>query len=1151
MAIQQGQIVANLIHSESVIINKVLPMGGMVSLSYTGVNSQLANTRVITQAQFEALEVIADEGSFDFGGDPVRFALFAEAERIHSAHLFDPLFAVNCSIVDPLPHQVEAVYKFLLPMPKIRFLLADDTGAGKTIMTGLLLKELMSRGLVERILIITPGGLTKQWQEDEMAVKFNIPFTLVNRSLFTADPNIFSTAQRVVASIDFISREDVLNVVGNTHWDMVVIDEAHKLSAYEYATRVYRSKRYEAAAKLAEQTEHLLLLTATPHRGRKDTFKKLLQLLDEDIFATEETASSRVKEYEKGGLNKFFIRRLKEDMKDWNGQPLFKNRFTKTVAYDLTPEEKHLYDEVTAYLTRHKEDAAQARNIHVSLALTVMQRRLVSSIYAIRRTLSHRMNALQGVVDDIAKNPALWQQRHKLEGIDVDDIMDYDELEDDEREALETILADPRKFKLFTTAKSLQELQDEAKEVKRLYNLANDLYESNQEERKYQKLKELLKSQNVIGGEKLVIFTEHKDTLNYLEGRLKNNGYQVATIHGGKTVDERRQAQWDFAKPETQILMCTDAAGEGINLQFCRLLINWDIPWNPNRLEQRMGRIHRYGQKQDVLVFNMVAGNTREGQVLERLLTKLDTIRESMGDDRVYDVIQDVLENVNLDAIIDSVLHGKHTALDDLLAQDTETLKTRFTEKIQEQRDRLAHSTVNYTRARQLKEESDEKRLQPIYVRLFFERALKQLGGSYQEIRPHIFRVVTIPESLALCLKQEYNLVVSTVQQLQFCFDKQVFLDYQNLGDVGKVLGKIHYINPGNPIFDSLVSVVRNEYRGDMLKGTVLISPEDSEEYLAFFVKSQLTDNRPHRRGDSIADERLLLVHQKPGGDFQITSPAKFLDLHPPTQFAKTIAPPVSISEDSVVQWSFEQITMPQLQETQERVQADADKRREYLETAFTQVILDLTGQIQELQQKMLFGDTRGQDKLDAKQQRIRELSERKQKRLRELHQMQQLAPKPPKVLGCAWVVPLSQVEYTGHYGMSRDDEAEAIAMATAMAYEESQSWMPHDVSANNEGYDIRSVGPHGLKRYLEVKGRSGSDGSVMLTENERNRLAQLGDTAWLYIVINCKSSPELFRIQNPANTMNFEQKSKGIQYFLPMKTWQTHLQATPASTLV
>ncbi len=1138
MQVEPGQIIKNLIPAEPVTIIKVQPLGSSLSITYTGVNSNRTSSKVISQADLVQLELLTTEGSFNFQGDPVKFALFAEAERISSAYQFDPLFAVNCSIVDPLPHQVEAVYKFLLPLPKIRFLLADDTGAGKTIMTGLLLKELLLRDTIERVLIVTPGGLTKQWQEDEMAIKFNIPFTLVNRAAFSADPNVFHTAPKIVTSIDFISREDVMNVAGNAHWDLIVFDEAHKLSAYDYGQKQYLSLRYKAAQSLSQQCEHLLLLTATPHRGRADTFKKLLQLLDEDIFATDELASARVKEFEHNGINKFFIRRLKEDMRDWDGKPLYKDRHTKTVAYQLTPEEKALYDAVTHYLTKRKEEASETKNIHVSLALAVMQRRLVSSIFAIKNTLFKRWQALQGIVDELSKTPTLWSQRHKLEGFDVDNLDEYEDLDDDEREAFDTILSDPKKFRLFTTAKSVQEIQEEAREVKRLFEMADILYKSHQEEQKFKELRAMLTAQKVIEGSKLVIFTEHKDTLIYLEERLRNNGYTVATIHGGKSVDERRQAQWDFFKPETQILIGTDAAGEGINLQFCNLLINWDIPWNPNRLEQRMGRIHRYGQKQDVMVFNMVASNTREGQVLQRLLTKLDIIREGMGDDRVYDVIQDVLENVGLDDVINAVLNGKRTAFTEFLDENNEKTTNTFSEKIKERREKLAHSTVDYRDARALKEDSDEKRLQPIYIRQFFEKAFTQLEGAFTEVRPDIFRIDRLPEAIAKALRLNHNIYADSLRAILFCFNKQVFLDYQNIGD----LGKVHYINPGNPVFDNLIDVIRVTYREEMLKGAVFVSPDDLEPYFAFFVKSQIRDNRTTQKDESIADERLLLVQQFADAALKCTSPAKLLDLHAPTEFAKPVQPPPVMESDDIVAWCFEHITSPQFEEMQHIVQKDTAKRREYLDTAFTQVILDAQTQIQEWQAKVMMGDTKVQDKIAKKEERIRELVAKKQTRLNGLDLMAQLSPKAPEVLGCAYIVPLTLVEYKSHYGMSRDDEAEAIAMETAMEYERTQGWIPHDVSANNEGYDIRSISPEQIKRYIEVKGRSGSDGSVMLSENEMFRLEQLGDTAWLYIVLNCKSQPELFRIQNPAKNLTFEQKSKGIQYFLPMNAWKSKI---------
>lgn len=352
--IEVGNIIKNLQLTEAVTIDKK-KLGKKYSLSYTGVNSNCHGSKILDENQMKVFDVIATKGEFNFKGDLEQFILSSEVERINSAYQFDHLLAINCSIVDSLPHQVEAVYMYLLPQPRIRFLLADDNGAVKSIITGLLLKELLMRKIVERILIATPGGLTKQWQEDEMRVKFNFPFKLVNRNAFSSEPTAFQDNDRVDTSIDFISREDMLQIVAKNTWDIIICDEAYMLSAYEYGEKVYKEKRYDAACLLSKQREHIPLLTATPHRGHKDTFKCLLQLLGEDIFATADLATQRVRKLSQNGDNKFFIRRLKEDMKDWDGKSLYKERFTKAISNDLTPEKKWLYDAVTEYLTRQKK----------------------------------------------------------------------------------------------------------------------------------------------------------------------------------------------------------------------------------------------------------------------------------------------------------------------------------------------------------------------------------------------------------------------------------------------------------------------------------------------------------------------------------------------------------------------------------------------------------------------------------------------------------------------------------------------------------------------------------------------------------------------------------------------------------------------------
>jgi len=1119
--IEVGQIVKNLNQSEPVKVTGIKSLGTSISIKYEGVNTHRTGNKVIPSTEIDQLEVVSTEGSFNFDGDPEKFLLFAEAERIHSAYQFDPLFAVNCSIVDPLPHQVEAVYKFLLPLPKIRFLLADDTGAGKTIMAGLLLKELIIRGFIERILIVTPGGLTKQWQEDELRIKFNLPFRLVNRAIFNAEPTIFANSDRLVTSIDFLRGDDVLNVVKEHNWDMVIVDEAHKLSAFDYGRKKYKSKRYETVQEISTRCEHLLLLTATPHRGRKDTFRNLLQLLDPDIFASDTLVTKRVKEHEENGINKFFIRRLKEDMQDWDGNPLFKDRHTRTVKYSLTPEEKSLYDDVTRYLTEKREEARENKNIHVTLTLMVMQRRLTSSIYAIKRTLENRYRSLRGLLDELRENPTLLQKRAKLKDLEANNIEEYEELGDEERERLENILSDPKKFKLFTTATSIQDIKKETDQVKELMEKAKALY--GHDERKFERLSELLRGEGILDGEKLVLFTEHKDTLDDLTKRLENRGYKVATIHGGKSVDERRQAQFDFAK-DTQILIATDAAGEGINLQFCKLLINWDIPWNPNRLEQRMGRIHRYGQKSDVLVFNMVADNTREGKVLERLLAKLDLIREQLGDDRVYDVINDIFEGISMEDILMATFEGDSNDYTERIENITPDDAKKILDENQKQ---LAHSEVNYMDAKVLKDHSDEKRLQPIYIRLFFERAFQSLKGEFSQVRKDIYKISKVPD--AILRKLRHHNIDKETNNL-FCFDKATFQDYQNNPD----LGKVHYINPGNIIFDSLVQVVRERYKEEMLKGTILVSPEDTKEHFAFFVKSQIADERQYHDQDSIADERLFLIQSSDQGFFK-TSPAKFIDLKAPIEFAKSVSPPPPIQNEEVIDWAFNEITLQQLNETTEKVSEDVQSRKNYLKNAFTSLIADVTEEVEKIQHKVIMGRKDLSKSLEEKEERIKVLLNRRDLRLQEMEQMLQLSPKEPEVLGCAFVVPLNEVEYQSSFGMTRNPEAERIAMITALEFESNHGWKPEDVSSNNEGYDIRSLGPDYQKRYIEVKGRMGV-GGVMISENEYNRLSQLGTSAWLYIVVNCGTTPELYRIQNPGEVLSPLRKS---QYFVPLEEWK------------
>ena len=1132
-----GDIVRGLDH-ELVEVKDVRQVGKRWIIEGFTISSKRAKSFPLSDEQLQKLEVTqkASEG-YTFDGDAEKFLLGAEAERIGIAYQFDPLFAVSSSIVDPLPHQVEAVYHYLLPLHRIRFLLADDTGAGKTIMTGLLLKELMFRGVLERVLIITPGGLTKQWQEDEMQGKFGLQFELVDRSRFTSNPNVFQSSDLCISSIDFVRQDDILEALKSARWDMIVVDEAHKLSAYQYGSKTDKRDRYKAVEAIADKTDHLLLLTATPHRGRKDTFRFLMQLLDSDIFKKDEHVEKHVKKGSgtpsdiRGAKNKYFLRRLKEEMVDWEGNPLFRPRFTETLAYKLTPEELELYNRVTTYVRARKKRAKEQKNRNVELALMVMQRRLASSLYAMTKTLQNRHRALQDVLAFVLKHKdrlsiVKKQLAEESKEIDVEDILEFEELDDLQRSNIE------EKILRQTLSTDPEEIQDEIDELKELLEFAKSL--KGHEESKYAELRKLLDKQNILRNERLVIFTEFKDTLEDLTQRLKDLGHTVFNIHGSMDVDQRKTAQKDFYRAEPSILIATDAAGEGINLQFCRFLINWDIPWNPNRLEQRMGRIHRYGQKDEVHVYNLVASNTREGYVIAKVLQKLDVMRMQLGSDRVYDVINDLFDEIPLLEMIEKALEHGEKAVDEqlqILDQKDTRLEERAEKLISEQADKGLATEIRWREVRDLKEQSDEKRLQPLYVERFFLKGFEQLGGTMNRDKARkTIKVTGVPASILSHEKRRDGKVVLKQYEEQFVFDKELLSPTSpiRLPEHTRLLG------PGHELFDSVLRRMKLAASESFTRGVTLIDPMRKEQALLWVIRSTVVDSRRDEQ-KRIADQEIAtIIHDK---DFFLTSPAYLLDLAPSAQKG---APDVAIEKDKVIGWVLDTLSEPQLARTTKKRTDECLIRQEYLEGAFQDLIADLTQELNELQQAELFGD-KNQDEQDKLQSHIEELRKRRTERLQELEEMILLSFETPEVIGAALLIPLRDKKDVEQIGMHRDDEVERIAMETVMSSEKEQGRTPYDVSKDNLGYDIRSVASDESRRYIEVKGRA-QTGAVMLSENELNRLRQLGKSAWLYIVTNCKSKPVLQCFQNPGNLLQATPLYGQVQYLVPEKEWKKHL---------
>jgi len=1153
LTISAGDVVSGLEPNELVEVSRLAPFGSKTLVEGVTLQTRREVKRPLSAEELSQLVRIRSQ-SHPFDGDPQVFLLGAEAERIRIAHQFDPLFAVNSSVVDVLPHQVEAVYRYLLPLPRIRFLLADDTGAGKTIMTGLLVKELLFRGTINKVLIITPGGLTGQWR-DEMLDKFGLHLRLVNRASYEAEPGQFARSGDglFVTSIDFIARhEQCLNAAKETQWDMIVVDEAHKLSAYEYGTKVERSERYEAVEALADRTDHLLFLTATPHRGRKDTFRRLLMLLDDDLFQKDEHVSARIREqvasYTTGGesfegensiskaRNRFFLRRLKEEMVDWNNDPLFKPRHTKTVGYELTPEELGLYNAVTKYVRSHRKEAKAKKNRNVELTLMVMQRRLASSIYAITRTLKNRLAALDEVLRILEDNTKTAAERRRLlRGSDADmpaDISEYEELDETQRESV-----DNRIFRQVLTDDP-EAVGREREEVADLLQKAESLRHHN--EAKFNELLAVLDTSGVIRqeNEKLVIFTEHKDTLNSLTDRLTQKGYSVATIHGGMDVEARRQAQRDF-RTRAKIMIATDAAGEGINLQFCRYLINWDCPWNPNRLEQRMGRIHRYGQSDKVFVYNLVAINTREGAVLQSVLQKLDTMRDQLGTDRVYDVIDELLEDVPLvkllEQSIDSPDGGEAAQEAKRCLQSGLDDKARALVALQKKQS-LA-SRLDLRAARELRDTSDEHRLQPMFIQRFFAAAYQAAGGTVTEDKHFpVFHVGRVPTAL-LDAARQLRLPIADKYDNPFVFDKTLVsvASRVRVPEFTKLLG------PGHPLFDALIELAIRRARDAFARGVVLIDPNIAQPNRLWLVRSTINDGR-HEQKTRKAHEQLSVVIADTLG-IRSTSPAYLLTCTTPTNKVELPALPERTAED-IQAYAYEHITEEQLKRVREHREEECNLRRQYLNTTFTDLILDLQNKLNELQQEQLFGDDDPEERVKL-EQRLQQLLVRKKERMGELDLMLRLAANLPEIITSAVVLPApvavldtESATPTKGVAMRRDDEVERIAMDVTMSYERARGWTPYDVSKDGEHYDVRSESPTAERRFIEVKGRAQS-GAVILTGPELDKLRQLADRAFLYIVTFCKGEkPRLRVIQDPIAKLTPEMLYRQVQFLVEERDW-------------
>jgi superfamily II DNA or RNA helicase len=1091
----------------SVVTIKHARMHGSDTLEVTFIDGEgRPGTQLLFRDQEYQFEIVQNTRPLSFTADGTLFRLVSEAQRLRLGFLFDPMIAVNTSAVDPLPHQITAVYETMLTRQPLRFLLADDPGAGKTIMTGLLIKELIIRGDVARCLIVSPGVLVEQWQ-DELDQKFNLPFDIMTNDAIQSSRtgNWFQEHSLCICRLDKLSRnEDLQAKLANVDWDLVVVDEAHKMSASYFGSEVKYTKRHRLGQLLSQNTRQLLLLTATPHNGKEEDFQLFLSLLDGDRFEGKFRDGVHTQD-----TSDLMRRMVKEGLVTMEGKALFPERFAHTLPCPLSPEELALYAQVTDYVRTQFNLAdrlqSEKRKGTVGFALTILQRRLASSPESIYQSLRRRRERLE---ERLREEQTLRRGRAAIlefpKELDNEDIEDLDDAPEAEQEKTEEALIDAA-----TASQTIAELEAEIIILRDLEKSAQALRRSGTDS-KWKTLADTLHENPYMfdasgNRRKLVIFTEQRDTLNYLTEKLSTllgDPATVVTIHGQTPREKRRQIQESFTNdPEVLILVATDAAGEGINLQRAHLMVNYDLPWNPNRLEQRFGRIHRIGQREQCHLWNLVAEGTREGDVFIRLLSKLEQQRLALGTDAVFDVLGKVLQGQTLKELLIAAVRSNddpevRARLDRVVQHDLDTdhLRRLLSER------QLSQDTLSNSRIQSIREEMERaqaRKLQPHYISAFFNDAFTRFGGQLSKREPQRFEIRHVPTDI-----RQRDRTTGLRAPVLKAYERVTFHKQATRLD-GKPPAAL--LAPGHPLLDATVDLVLERYRDFLRQGAVLIDPLDqgTEPRVLLYLEHAITDAKSDAgRGPTMISRRLEFVFLDASGKAARAGNAPYLDYVPASSEQLAEAAPLLDApwlmddmEGRAASFAIQYIVPDHLRSVSVRREEHLKKTMQQVHQRLTQEINYWDAYAVKLQAVEDAGKRRGGISASQARQRADALSERLKKRVADLEAEKKIVTRPPTVLGGALIVPAgyfaqlatqqSVQEEAAPFGTG-NREVELLAMEAVMAHERSLGCTPRDVSAGNLGYDIESHDPStGRLRFVEVKGRVWTADTVTVTANE------------------------------------------------------------------
>jgi superfamily II DNA/RNA helicase len=1098
-----GSSISGITGQEPVTLVAVKWYGNAVlEITFKDAKARLAS-QLLYREDEERIEVRDGSLPWSFDADADRLRLVSEAYRIRLAHIFDPYLAVHTSEIDPLPHQISAVYREMLPRLPLRYILADDPGAGKTIMTGLFLKELIVRGDLKRCMIVSPGNLAEQWQ-DELYRKFNLRFEILTNDRIESaiTGNIFTEINFCIVRLDTMSRsEEIQAKLRVTDWDLIVCDEAHKMSATIWGGEAKYTKRFLLGKLLSSITRHFLLLTATPHNGKEEDFQLFMSLIDQDRFAGVVRSGNQAVD-----VSDVMRRLVKEELLKFDSTPLFPDRFAYTVNYDLSAMEADLYTTVTNYVQQEFNRANNLNNERkttVGFALTVLQRRLASSPEAIYQSLKRRRKRLESRLDEerLGKHAAAYAL------VNLDDY-DEDDLSSGEAEEAEEQVTDQA-----SAASTIAELAAEISTLKHLESMANSTRISG-EDRKWKELSCLLQDDTKMFGsdglrEKLIIFTEHRDTLRYLTDKIRSllgTEAAVVTIHGGMLRDERRKVEERFKQDkEVRILIATDAAGEGINLQRAHLMVNYDLPWNPNRLEQRFGRIHRIGQTEVCHLWNLVAKETREGMVFQRLFEKLEQEREALKG-KVFDILGKLtFENRSLRELLTEAI--RYNEKEDVRARlyqvvdnslDTEKLKTLIDAYA------LTEDTMDVHQVMKIREDMERReahKLQPHFIEAFFIEAFTAVGGKIHPREQGRYEINTVPFAV-----RNRDMQIGFGEPVlnhyeRVCFDKP----YRNVPG----LVPAAYIVPGHPLLEATIDLVC-ERNGDVLKrGAVFVDVGDygTDARLLFYVEDSVQDGVILPDGNKrVISKHIHFVEIKEDGSASNAGYAPYLDYRAADEDEQKVIRPFISSqqwlqsnvEDMAIGFAISRIIPAHVAEVRERKTKRIEKTVKAVKERLTAEIQYWDFRAAALKQKEGAGQLNARLNSQSASRRAEDLDARMQKRLAELETERLISAMPPAIIGGALIIPLGlldalqgKVPATFTTDAQSRREIELSAMKAVMDRETSFGYVPRDVSTDKCGYDIESFIPPELRgnvaplRFIEVKGRAKGADTVTVTKNE------------------------------------------------------------------